>query len=104
MSDIESTALDRLDEPDRGELERALVLLQDSGAREVYLFGSLARGDGDSRSDWDIAIRGLPAERYFSVMAKLMSLMSRPVDLVDLDEMTPFAAHIAAKKEFIRVA
>ncbi|MEI6873623.1 MAG: nucleotidyltransferase domain-containing protein [Spirochaetota bacterium] len=93
-----------LEEKDRHELDVALTLLKECGAREVYLFGSLARGEGDAYSDWDFAVRGLPKELFFSALAKLMKLMTRSVELVDLDEATPFAAHIAAKREFTRVA
>jgi len=93
-----------LDERDRKELESAIALLKGYGAREVYLFGSMARGDMDTYSDWDLAVRGLPADIFFSVLAKLMKSLSRPVDLVDLDEENHFSTYIASKEEFIRVA
>jgi predicted nucleotidyltransferase len=93
-----------LDDRDREELEKAIALLKEYGAREVYLFGSMARGDADERSDWDLAVRGLPPERYFTALGSLLESMTRSVDLVDLDETTTFAAHIGAKAELTRVA
>lgn len=93
-----------LDETDRKDLVKAVELLQAYGAREVYLFGSMARGDMDQYSDWDFAVRGLPSSEYYSVFAKLMQVLSRPVDLVDLDEGNPFSVYVCSKKEFTRVA
>ncbi len=93
-----------LDEMDKKELTKAVELLQSYGAREIYLFGSMARGDIDRYSDWDIAVRGLPSSEYFTVLAKLMQTLSRSVDLVDLDEQSPFSAYIRTKKEFTRVS
>jgi predicted nucleotidyltransferase len=96
--------MENLDETDKKELAKAVELLQAFGAREIYLFGSMARGDMDRYSDWDFAVQGLPASEYFSAYAKLMQALSRPVDLVDLDEANPFSAYVRSKKEFTRVA
>ena len=93
-----------LSERDKAELDLALALLQRLGAREIYLFGSMARGDADDHSDWDLAVRGLPAQAYFPALGKLSDAMSRTVDLIDLDEGSPFVAHILSKKDLIRVA
>jgi predicted nucleotidyltransferase len=93
-----------LDERDRKELESAIALLKGYGASEVYLFGSMARGDMDIYSDWDLAVRGLPAGSFFSALAKLMKSLSRSIDLIDLDEDNRFSEYISSKKEFTRVA
>lgn len=58
----------------------------------------MARGDMDQYSDWDFAVRGLPAAEYYSAFAKLMKILSRSVDLVDLDEVNPFSAYVLSKK------
>jgi predicted nucleotidyltransferase len=96
--------MDSLSEKDRQELETAIALLKGYGAQEIFLFGSMARGDMDEYSDWDLAVRGLPPAAYFNALARLMKILSRTVDLVDLDEANPFTVHVAAKEEFIRVA
>ncbi len=93
-----------LDETDKKALTKAVELLQSYGAQEIYLFGSMARGDMDQYSDWDIAVKGLHASEYYTALAKLMQILSRSVDLVDLDETTPFSAYGRSKKEFTRVA
>ncbi|MGM0575950.1 MAG: nucleotidyltransferase family protein [Myxococcota bacterium] len=59
------------------------------GALEVFVFGSLARGEVRAGSDVDLATRGLPAEHYFDALADLMRLFGGPVDLVRLEEAPP---------------
>jgi predicted nucleotidyltransferase len=51
----------------------------------LTLFGSLAAGGTSSESDLDLAVRGLPAERYFEALADLMELIGAPIDLVRLE-------------------
>lgn len=96
--------MNSLSEKDSHELEAAIALLKSYGAREIFLFGSMARGDMDEYSDRDLAVRGLPPAAFFSALARLMKILSRTVDLVNLDETNPFSAHVALKNEFIRVA
>lgn len=36
---------------DKQDLERAIVTLKEMTAREIFLFGSMARGDADDYSD-----------------------------------------------------
>ncbi len=96
--------MENLDEMDKKELAKAVVRLQSYGAQEIYLFGSMARGDMDQYSDWDFAVRGLPASEYYTAFAKLMQILSRSVDLIDLDEQNPFSDFVRTKKEFTRVA
>ncbi|MDX9957274.1 MAG: nucleotidyltransferase domain-containing protein [Spirochaetia bacterium] len=96
--------MDSLSEKDRQELDAAIVLLKSYGALEIFLFGSMARGDMDEHSDWDLAVRGLPPASYFNALARLMKILSRTVDLVDLDEANPFSVYVTTKDEFTRVA
>lgn len=61
------------------------------GASDVRVFGSVARGDFDEKSDIDILIRldssKLEGMRYFGVLDELQEdlekLLGRKVDLVD---------------------
>jgi len=92
----------RIGESDKEELERATRILLDFGAEEVWLFGSIARGEHGT--DWDFAVKGIPPEKFYSVLAELMDVLSRPVDLVDIDENRPFIVHLSGKPEFVRVA
>jgi len=71
----------------RKEAEKlAQVLLREYGAKEVWLFGSLARTRGFHRhSDIDLAASGLPAREFFSILSRLNAATEFIVDLVDLD-------------------
>jgi hypothetical protein len=71
---------------------------------KFFSFPSVFYIDIFRHSDWDLAVRGLPPLAYFSTLGKLSDSMSRTVDLVDLDEGSPFVAHVLSKKDLIRVA
>ena len=45
-------------------LTRGAALLTQEGAREVYVFGSVAAGRAHEESDLDLAVAGLPPERF----------------------------------------
>ena len=61
------------------------VLRGQFGARQVILFGSLARdGSFDERSDIDVAVSGIPAREFFRASAAVAAGSEFQVDLVDL--------------------
>jgi predicted nucleotidyltransferase len=66
--------------------EARRFLIEDCGAREVRLFGSLASDTATDGSDVDLATTGLPECCYFRALAALMKLVGGPVDLVRLEE------------------
>jgi predicted nucleotidyltransferase len=77
----------------RERAERVLVRLpeivrrlRDAGARKVVLFGSIATDRARSDSDLDLAVEGIPVERYFAVLAEAMQLAGCSVDLVRLED------------------
>jgi len=45
-------------------IERAAEALKTAGAREVYLFGSAATGTAREGSDIDLAVSGIPPEKF----------------------------------------
>jgi predicted nucleotidyltransferase len=67
-------------------LPRVVRSLRDAGATRIVLFGSLATDAPRSSSDLDLAVTGLPLERYFSALAEAMRLAGCPVDLVRLED------------------
>jgi len=82
---------------------RAATALRDAGAREVFLFGSASRRSADLSHDIDLAVSGLPPERFFFAMGRARRILRRPLDLVDLDEPNPFTAYLKSSGELRRV-
>ena len=67
-------------------------LVQDFGARKVYLFGSLLEQDlVHDRSDIDLAVEGLERELYFTALRVVWALLPPGVelDLVLLEHARP---------------
>jgi predicted nucleotidyltransferase len=85
-------------------LKQGAALLKAAGAREVYVFGSVAEGRAREGSDIDLAVTGLPPAIFFATMARLADLFDRAVDLVDLDEVNPFTTYLRGKGLLQRVA
>lgn len=85
-------------------LTRGAALLKSAGAREVYVFGSVATGRNREGSDIDLAVSGLPPASFFPALARLGDLFDRPVDLVDLDRADPFTSYLKGKGLLRRVA
>ncbi|MFW6012110.1 MAG: nucleotidyltransferase family protein [bacterium] len=67
-------------------LPTAREILLQRGAKTVYAFGSVVTGQTTSRSDLDLATRGLPREAYFDALGALMQALPCDVDLVRLEE------------------
>ena len=86
-----------------GGLAEAARALRDAGAREVYLFGSARTGHLREGSDVDLAVSGLPPEVFFKAMGAARRALGRPVDLVDLDEESPFTRYLKEEGELERV-
>jgi predicted nucleotidyltransferase len=60
--------------------------LRERGAKRVWLFGSLARGQRqDWRSDLDLATEGLPPERYLECLGELLMRLPVSIDLVEIE-------------------
>ncbi len=86
------------------EIQRAVDILLNNGAREVYVFGSHARGDATPDSDLDLAVRGMPPEHFFRAVGETCSALSIPVDIVDLDESSPALDFLKEHGDLLRVA
>ena len=84
-------------------IEEAAAALKAAGAREVYVFGSAAKGELRENSDVDMAVSGLPPEVFFRAMGKASRALRRPLDLVDLDEDNPFTRYLKEEGELRRV-
>ncbi len=88
----------------QSEIDKAVAILLRNGAREVYLFGSHARGDASPESDLDLAIRGMPPEHFYRAVGEICSTLSVPADIVDLDDSSPSLDYLREHGDFLRVA
>ncbi len=82
---------------------RAAEALRDQGATEVYLFGSAVSGRLREGSDIDIAVTGLPPERFLRAMSLAANELDRTLSLVDLDDDTPFTRYLRSEGRLQRV-
>jgi predicted nucleotidyltransferase len=85
-------------------VEKALEILKDVGCSEVYIFGFLADGTVTPQSDFDLAVKGIPPEFFFKVLAKLIMQLDHPVDLIDLEENNRFTHMIRNEGKLRRVS
>ena len=84
-------------------IKRAAAELRTAGAREIYVFGSAAKGTSDAGSDLDLAVSGLPPSIFYRMGARISDLVGRSIDLVDLDINTPFTRYLRTENELVRV-
>ncbi len=68
------------------DIEKAVKLLKDNGAKDVYIFGSIANGKFDENSDIDIAVKGLNEKDFYKIVSILMFELDNEFDLIDLDD------------------
>ena len=77
----------------RALLPAMVERLRALGAERIWLFGSLAQHAGwgapSCDSDIDLAVEGLPADRFFAAYGILWDLAGEPVDLVALEDAAP---------------
>lgn len=88
----------------KDDLSEAVEILKGFGAAEVYVFGSLARGDPHGESDIDMATVGLPKDRFFAAYGALLMRLNHPFDLVGLDYGNDFARRLRDEGHLRRVA
>jgi predicted nucleotidyltransferase len=93
-----------LPEDVKRDISVATEILMQDGCKEVYLFGSLARGSFAADSDIDLATVGLPKERFFAAYGRILSNVRRRVDLVGLDYDHDFGNRLREVGTLSRVA
>ena len=85
-------------------IDEAAAVLKGAGAREVYVFGSVLRGELREDSDVDFAVAGLPPQVFYKAMGEAEDVLRKPIDLIDLDEESPFVSYLKEEGELQRVA
>ncbi len=79
------------------------ILKKEYSANEVILFGSLLHKQFFSLvSDVDIAVSGIPADRFFQALYRVGFLSDIKVEMVDIEECRDYIKEII-KKEGIRL-
>lgn len=68
------------------DIKKATQILKENGAKEVFIFGSIANGKFNENSDIDIAVRGLNEKVFYRVASILMFELENEFDLIDLDD------------------
>ena len=81
------------------------LLVREFGATRVVLYGSLVTGLFRADSDIDLAVTGVPAERFMTALGRVRELAGRRVDLVDLDWAEASLQQVIARRgEVLHVA
>ena len=68
------------------DIEKAVKILKENGAKEVFIFGSIVNGKFNENSDIDIAVKSLKPEKFYKVASILMFELDNEFDLIDLDD------------------
>ena len=84
-------------------IKKAADTLKSFGATDVYLFGSFAKGTYRKDSDIDIAVSGIPPEKFFEAMGRAEDVLNREIDLIDLDEQNTFVEFLKTHGELQHV-
>ncbi|PKM88236.1 MAG: nucleotidyltransferase domain-containing protein [Firmicutes bacterium HGW-Firmicutes-12] len=96
--------IDKISKRYQEDIIKGVKILKEAGCKEVFLFGSLSKGEERAGSDIDLAIRGCPTGMYFHILGKLMFELEHPVDLINLDGQDDFAKRIEKRGELIYVS
>lgn len=70
----------------KDDIKKAAKILKENGAKEVFIFGSIANGKFNENSDIDIAVRGINEKDFYKVAGILMFELENEFDLIDLDD------------------
>ncbi|MFM9967651.1 MAG: nucleotidyltransferase family protein [Burkholderiales bacterium] len=76
----------------KNKREEILALAAKAGARNVRVFGSVARGDDGEESDLDLLVDWTPQTSMFDVgglVADLQALVGRRVDVISPRQLHP---------------
>jgi predicted nucleotidyltransferase len=72
-------------------LSEAVAILKKHGAKRIILFGSLRRDDRfHPGSDIDLAVEGIPPQKFIRAGADLMMALDWPVDLKPLEDIDDY--------------
>ena len=100
----ERTAIKKMPESHKRDIQTAVEILKEQGCAEIYLFGSLVNGDFTEKSDIDLAVKGLMKNKFFKTLGKLIMELDHRVDLINLEKTDRFSTMLKKKGVLLRVA
>jgi uncharacterized protein len=83
---------------------QAAAILKEEGAEEIFVFGSAAEGKLAEHSDIDMAVSGIPPERFYAAAGRIYGIGGRQFDLIDLDDTNEFVEYLKREGKLHRVA
>src|SRR4051794_14823802 len=89
----QSSSAARIARTVRAQRATLLKLAQEHGAKDVRLFGSVARGDAHPTSDVDVLVtmkRGRTLTDMAALKRSFSQALRRPVDVVSSSGMSPY--------------
>jgi predicted nucleotidyltransferase len=84
-------------------ISKAAAILQSYSAIEVYAFGSATNERFGENSDIDLAVRGIPPNKFFSAVGEALCSLDRNLDIIDLDAETAFGKYLEDHGDLVRV-
>ena len=88
----------------RHDMELAVRIPTEPGAKHVYLFGSELDHEAPNPRDIYIAVSGLPQDQFIRAYGKLTTAIGHPFDLVDLDNEAAFVRTLKESGQLEKVA
>lgn len=86
------------------DIKKAIKILKENGATEVFIFGLVVNGNFNENSDIDIATKGIKQEDFYRVASILMFELENEIDLVDLDDKTNrFSEMLLKNNNLVRI-
>jgi len=89
LADDEKRRLSLFSEAKMAAKKAAQILVEEFGAEQVYLIGSLlSKGAFTEHSDIDIAVSGLKTEIYFKALSKIWGIFPKgmEIDLIPMED------------------
>lgn len=68
------------------DIRKAIEILKENGAKEVFIFGSIANGKVNENSFIDLAVRGINQKDFYKIVWILTFELENEFDLIDLDD------------------
>ncbi len=81
-------------------IDRVVEIAKDYGATQVILFGS-ALDNIDNANDIDIGVLGIPDNKFLEFGGTLDIELGIPVDVIPLNQKSPFIDYIRKKGRYI---